>query len=1061
MNIIRAAIERPIAVLAAVILAVLFGLISLKVIPIQLSPDLSRPVIQVTTNWPGAAPAEVEREIINRQEDALKGLESLKSMLGESQDGRGRITLEFAVGTDMDKSLLLVANRLDRVDGYPDEAQEPVLRSSGADDNAIAWFRVSLAEGNTKPIHTFGDFAEDVLAERMERVPGVARVDVYGGGAREMRITVDPTKLSRYGLTVPDVVARLRAANASITGGDVEEGKKRYIVRTDNEFRTPEQIAKVLLRSESSSTAGRVGRVTVGDIADVAFGYKKPIARIRTNGEQALALSVKRETGANVIETVAGLREAAAELSQYALPNAGLELQLLYDETVYINSAVDLVIQNIWVGGALAVVILMIFLRSGRATLVIALAIPVSVIASFVAMAVLGRSLNVISLAGIAFAVGMVVDAAIVVLENIYRLRERGFSVKEAAYRGAQQVWGAIFVSALTTVMVFIPILIMQSDVGQLYRDIAVAISVAVLLSLLVSVTVIPALSQRLLRHNVAESKRMWLPGFDEFGRGFLHAATSYARIVVNNKPLALLIVVAVTVGTAGVTKYFLPKLEYLPQGNQNLIFGFISPPPGYNLGTTTKIAENLETAIKPHLASVTGPESKPGEPPKIERFFFVTFRDLTIVGASAVDGSRAKELESVLSRPVFREPGTYGFMQQRSVFGRGVRGARSIDLDISGPELEDIATVAGNAAYLLSQAMPRSKGNQMRPQPGLELGAPEVRIVPNAVRLADNGISARDLGLTVDAFNDGLRVLEMTVGADRMDLMLKGPDANVFETQGIGNLPVVSPQNGQILPLRSLADVQVTSGPTSIRHVERQRTITLEIKPASDIALGEAIEIIQREVVDKLNAQGLPPGMRMRLSGAADKLDQTWNEMQLDLLLALAIVYLVMAVLFESFIYPLLIMLSVPLATSGGVIGLNLLNIWHFNPLDTLTMLGFVILVGIVVNNAILLVHQTLLHIREEGMPHGEAIVEATRNRIRPIFMSTLTSVFGMLPLVLFPGAGSEIYRGLGSVVTGGLALSALLTLLIVPALLGLVVGFLEANKPQAEGATMPTPAE
>ena len=369
---------------------------------------------------------------------------------------------------------------------------------------------------------------------------------------------------------------------------------------------------------------------------------------------------------------------------------------------------------------------------------------------------------------------------------------------------------------------------------------------------------------------------------------------------------------------------------------------------------------------------------------------------------------------------------------------------------------------MAQRAVGHISRALPREEGNQFRPRPGLEFGAPEVRIIPDPVRLADNGVSARELGETVDAFNDGLRTLELTEGSDRMDLMLAGPDSLVGETQGIENLPIVT-QSGTIMPLRSLAEVIVTSGPTSIRHVERERTITLELSPKDSLALGEALEILQRDVLDKLQEEGLPPGVRLRFSGAADKLVETWTEMRIDLLMALVIVFLVMAVLFESFYYPFIIMLSVPLATAGGVLGLVILNRFYFQPLDMLTLLGFVILIGIVVNNAILLVHQTLFHIREEGMAHDAAIVEATRNRIRPIFMSTLTSVIGMLPLVLFPGAGSEIYRGLGSVVIGGLSLSALLTLAIVPPLLGLFVGVLERKRaaPALEGETAARPAE
>ncbi len=1048
MNLIRVAIERPTAVISAVLMALLFGLVALKTIPIQLAPDVQRPVITVKTQWRGAAPEDVEREIINEQEDVLRGLEGLRRIVGSASDGSGSITLEFNVDQDMDKALLLVANRLDRVSSYPDEADEPVLSTAGTEDNPIAWFRLLRHEGNTRPVYEYGDFAKDVIRERIERVPGVSEVNVYGGTEREMQVIIEPSLMAQYKLTVSHVLDRLRAANSSISGGDVEEGKRRYIVRTDNEFKTIDDVKAVVLRTQRDPATGRVARVTVGDIATVQFGYKEAGASIRSNGLQAMALNATRETGANVIETMAGIREAVKDLNENILPAEGIFLEQLYDETVYIESAIDLVIQNIWLGGTLAIVILLLFLRSFRATLVVALAIPVSVVASFVAMAALGRSLNVVSLAGIAFAVGMVVDAAIVVLENIYRLRQQGMPVKTAAYEGARQVWGAILVSALTTVMVFIPILVMDLEVGQLFRDIAVAISVAVMLSLLVSVTVIPALSNRLLHKGVkSQGESVRVPVFDQFARGFMAVVEGLTRRVVASKSLAIGIVTGVTALTAGLAWAFLPQLEYLPEGNRNFVFGMVFPPPGYNLNTMSEIAETVETAMRPHWASETGPESVAGEPPKMGVFFFVATRSRTFLGASSVDPSRARELIPVLSEPVFREPGTFGVMVQPSIFGRGVGGARSVDMDITGPDLETIISVAQQAFGRVNAVMPRSDGNQIRPRPGLELGAPEVAVRPDLIKLADNGVSARELALTVDVFNDGARIAENSIEGRLMDIMLQGPERNVTSTQGISSLPVVT-QSGTILPVQSLAEVVYTAGPTQIRHIEGLRTVTLQIRPAPTVPLETALNTLQTEVIDKMTAEGLPPGIRIQLSGTAEKLAATWDEMRLDLLLALVIVYLVMAVLFESFLYPLIILLAVPLAAAGGVGGLTILNLVEFEPLHMLTMLGFVILIGIVVNNAILLVHQTLYHIREEGLPPGDAILEATRNRIRPIFMSTLTSVFGMLPLVVVPGAGSEIYRGLGSVVVGGLALSALLTLVTVPPLMSVLVGTIEERR-------------
>ena len=1052
MSLIHTAIYRPIAVISAVLMIVLFGLVALKTIPIQLAPDVNRPIITVTTFWPGAAPAEVEREIVNRQEEQFSGLEGLESITGRAEPGRSRISLEFSVGANMDRALLLVANRLDRVSGYPDEVDQPTLDTAGSEDNAIAWFIMNRSAGNNRPIHEFGDFVEDIIKERIERVPGVSRVDVYGGSERQIEIIVAPELLARYRLTVPALATALRAANASMSAGDVVEGKRRYVVRAEGELNSLQAVREVVVRSSGQTAGGGLARVTVDDIAEVRFGFKDPTANIRLLGKESLAMSAKRQTGANVIETMARIDEAISELNASVIPGSGLTLRQVYDETVYINSAIDLVKQNIWIGGSLAVLVLLLFLRSLRATLVIAVAIPVSVIGAFVAMAAMGRSINVISLAGIAFAVGMVVDAAIVVLENIYRLREQGYSAARAALDGALQVWGAVLVSSLTTVMVFIPILVMELEAGQLFRDIAVAISVSVMLSLLVSITVIPAISQKLFQYSTADGQeksitRLRLPVIDHFGEAFSRAAVGYTRAVVGNRILALALVVIATVAAGGLAWKFLPKLEYLPEGNRNLVFGIIIPPPGYNLQTTAEIAKGIEQATRPHWASETGPESAPGEPPKIERFFFVATRATTFIGAIATDAQRAGELIPILEGPVFREPGTFGFINQPSIFGRGIGGGRKIELDISGPEIEQLLGVALRSMGKIGQVLPFKEGNQLRPNPGLELGAPEIRVIPDRIRLADNGVSARELGETVDAFNDGLRVAQVTVGSDRLDLVLRGLKGTVTETQGIASLPVITAL-GRIVPVSTLATIEMTSGPTELRHRERQRTITIEIRPAPGIPLETALEKVRESVIAPLIAEGLPPGVELLISGTADQLNQTWDAMVINLMLAMVIVYLVMAILFESFIYPLIILLSVPVAAAGGVGGLVVLNMYAFQPLDMLTLLGFVILIGIVVNNAILLVHQALHHFREDRMDAASAIESATRNRIRPIFMSTLTSVCGMLPLVLFPGAGSELYRGLGSVVVGGLSMSAVLTLILVPPLMAMLVVPLEQRR-------------
>ena len=1090
MNLIRTSLDRPVAVLAGVLMIIMFGFVALQQIPIQLTPDVRKPNLTVTTRWPGAAPAEVEREILNRQEEVLKGVEGVERIVSSAETGRSRITLEFQIGQNMDRAILLVANRLDRVNGYPDEAQRPQIQTRGSEDNPIAWFVITRRGGNDRPIHTYGDFIEDFVIERMERLEGVSGTNFYGGSAKELRIVVQPEKMAQYGLTVPAVLSALQRANIALSAGEVNEGKRRYVVRFEGELTAVEAARRVLLRTVEDRASGRVARVTLGDIAEVQFDYKDPTASIRGSGQPALVFNVLRDTGANVIEVMGRVRARVAELNRTVLKPAGLLAEQVYDETDYIHSAIDLVTQNIWVGGLLAALILLLFLRSPRATVVISLAIPVSVIGSFVAMAALGRSINVISLAGIAFAVGMVVDAAIVVLENIYRLKEQGKPIRQAAFEGASQVWGAVLVSALTTVMVFIPILVLELEVGQLFRDIAVAISVSVILSLLVAVTLIPALANWLLpagraapasrgrRRPAAEAPadetggaagptafRLPLPGIDHLARLFAWLILKFTALVVSYRILAILVAATVTGGAAFATWKLLPKLEYLPTGNRNLVIALSLPPPGYNLDTVTGIARSVEADLKSFLATGEGvvrgrkiePPSLPervmatvglgkggeasGGPPQISRFFFVARNSLTIVGAAAVDPARAGELIPIIQKTLRKEPGTFGRTFQPSLFGRGIGGGRVINFDVSGPDLGRNLQVAQQAFFIINRFLPRSGGTQVRPRPGLSLGAPEVKIIPDRTRLDEAGINARELATTIDAFNDGLRVAEVTIGGRRTDLVLTGPKRGIRTTQGIESIPVVTP-SGKIVPVRSLARVEVTSGATEIRHTERARTVTLEISPTKAVALEAAMDILRQQVIPALEKQGLPEGVKINLSGEADQLTRTWNAMVWQLLMAIVIVYLVMAILFESFLYPFIIIFSVPLATAGGILGLALLNEYVRQPLDMLTLLGFVILIGTVVNNAILLVDGTLRLARDHGMDPRSAILVATRHRMRPIFMSTTTSVIGMAPLVVFPGAGSELYRGLGSVVLGGLALSAVLTLLIIPSLMALVVG-------------------
>ncbi|UCF68970.1 MAG: efflux RND transporter permease subunit, partial [Acidobacteriota bacterium] len=493
MGIIRFAIRYPITVAVGVILVSLFGLVSLNFVPVQLTPNVDRPRATVFTTWPGASPFEVEREIIDKQEEQLKGLDGLLKMESDSHDGYGQIIMEFAVGTEADSILVRVSNRLEQVPTYPDDVDKPLIYTVDPNANAMAWFIIYAAEGYDIDVATLFDFVDDEVKPLIERVPGVAQVNIFGGREREMQVIVDPDKLAVRRLTMTQVAAALAAENRDYSAGDFDEGKRRYVVRTAGDYRSAEDVENVILATSNGAP------VYVRDVGRAQLGFRKPFAFVRAMGRPALAFNAQRAPGTNVLDVMAGVREALERIDRDLLKPQGLRLELAYQETDYIDSAIGLVESNIAVGGVLAIIVLLLFLRSGSATFVVAISIPISIVATFLVMAASGRSLNVISLAGLAFAVGMVVDNCIVVLENIFRHRQMGKKRSQAAFDGAIEVWGAVLASTLTTVAVFLPVIFVRDEAGQLFRDIAIAITAAVSLSLITAMTLIPTLTARIL----------------------------------------------------------------------------------------------------------------------------------------------------------------------------------------------------------------------------------------------------------------------------------------------------------------------------------------------------------------------------------------------------------------------------------------------------------------------------------------------------------------------------------------------------------------------------------
>ncbi|XDZ65771.1 efflux RND transporter permease subunit [Alphaproteobacteria bacterium LSUCC0684] len=1035
-RLIQFSIHNLTAVIALMIFILLFGLVALFNVPIQMSPDIEKPILQVRVAWPGASPQDVDREIITRLERDLSSLNGVEKAEARSFAGQARLSLTYAVTQDMDKALTTLLSELSSISDLPGEAKQPTVRTSNSDDSPIA--RVALtAPGNEQgeaakvDLENLGRFLQTSVIEPLVRVPGIAEVSTFGGGDKVMRITVDLAKLEIYRLDMAAVLNALRLATAQRSVGDIEVGKRSYAIRVETESFTPEIAREVIIRTGLQSD-GATEPVRLSDIARIDIVGEKRTSFRRLNGDDAVIINIIREQGTNVVKTMELLKEVIGEINRDVLEDRGMRLKLVYDETVYISSAISLVQQNIFFGGFLALVILLLFLRSVMPTVVIFLAIPISVIGTFVAISGLGLSINVISLAGLAFAVGMVVDASIVSLENIYRLRQGGIEARTAAYNGARQVWAPILGSALTTVIVFLPVVILKIPVGQLFRDIGIAISISVLISVLISVTIIPSIAAVLLNRREYSTSPSWrLPIIDDIARVFRAMVIFYARKVTASSRSGLLLCLGLLTGVSFAAVALMPQLDYLPDGNANFVFGRISTPPGYSITETRKIAQKMEDHARPLWQDDVAADG----PPKIDRFFFVAYGGGAFAGASTEDPARILELRKVLTEPLRGIPGVSVFVQQSSLFGRSVGGSRSIEIDVMGNGFDTILPAVERINAELRKKFPGKSGNQIRIRPGLDNNSTQIRISPDVLAISQAGLSIADFANAVDVFNDGIVIGQVTYDGVLMDLDVTGSSVDTMTFEQLAELPIVT-REGEILRLSSLAEISFVNAPQEIRRLGSRMVMTIILRPEESLTLEDSIQTIQNEVLTPL-AASFSDDLSIDVSGAASELKNTWAAMQANVATALVVIYLLMAVLLRSFALPLIILMVVPVAAAGGLAGLALLNLFIRQPLDMLTMLGFVILTGVVVNNSILMIEQTVLHMREDGMSIDAAIVEATSNRIRPIFMSTTTSLFGLLPLVIFPGAGSELYRGIGVVVFGGLLLSTFATLIFIPPML------------------------
>jgi len=1027
---------------AALILTVLGVLAALR-IPVQMIPDLEVRTISVRTSWPGATPQDVEKEILIEQEEYLRTIPNLQRLEATASSGSAEIELDFPFGVDIVETLIRVNNALNQVPSYPINVDEPRVYASSFSANSFMYFYVSPLPGNPRQLDMdmMRDFMEDNVRTRMSNVPGVSEVSLRGGAERQIRILLDPARLADRGLTITAVRDVIRRRNQDVSGGQIDSGKRRYLLRTVGRFEDIGQLGDLIVDRRGDAT------IRLSDIAEIELDHFEIDSLSFVNGKPIIFLAVGRETGSNVIDIKYAMFDAVDELNEELLAPAGMEMGLIAEDAGYVEASVRNVWFNLGLGAVLATLVMFLFLRSARATAVGIIGIPICTIAAFLGLLAAGRTVNVISLAGIAFAIGMTLDNSIVVIESIELARRRGLDRFRSAVEGVRNVWPAVLASTLTTILVFAPVLFIVEEAGQLYSDIAIAISASILASMLVAIALIPTASARL-----------------EFGGGEKAAGSGLRDAVVGqvekliSTPRSRMTTIATTVVLSLAAIIFLtPAAEYLPEGEEPKTFAVMSAPPGYNLDTMAAIG--LE--IQDYFLQFVGDDPRQFERGETD-VPAIKYLNLSInagrvrIISEPVNHKHIDELMDAITAVYESYPGMRAFASRGSIITSNDGGTRSINLDISGPSLAVIYDVA-LATYRRAQEVFGNPRIQSSPS-SLTLAQPLVEVHPNWDRASEVGMSAGDIGYTVAALTDGAFVDEFFLADDKIDIYLFGNEGGSASLDALPQLPVYTPQ-GSILPLSALATIRETVDTSTIRRINGQRTVTLNIIPPTSVPLETGVGIVRQDVIGALISSGeLPAGITVSISGASDQLDATKAALAANYPVALIIVFLLLVAIFRHWGYPLLIMTTIPLGIAGGIVGLVLMNVVGatlpligvdglHQPFDMISMLGFLILMGTVVNNPILIVDQAKRLMEKGGVSPPEAVREAVALRFRPIAMSTLTTICGLSPLVFMPGAGTELYRGVGAIVLFGILGAAIVSLTMLPAL---TVTVLEWRKPR-----------
>ena len=1009
------AIRRPVTTTMCVLIVILLGVVSFGGLGLDLLPDINFPMAIVSVSYSGAGPMEVESLVTRPLESVLGTVANIKSISSVSAEGNATVLVEFASGTDMDFATLDMREKVDMIRGMlPEGTGAPMILKM--DPNMIPIIEMAISsDGDIASLTTLVD---DSIVPRIERLEGVAVVDVYGGREREVRIEVYPERLKGYGLSLMHIVQSLRAENLNLPGGSVDDGNKRYILRTTGEFQSVEEIGEIPI----ALPAG--GVIKLQDIADIQDTFKEASTVMTANGKHSIDLSVRKESTANSVQVA---RRINAELERIEQDYKGIEIKTIVDTSTFIQKTIDNVTGMAVSGGLLAIGVLYLFLRNFRTTLIIGVAIPISIIATFTLIYFNGLTLNMVSLGGLALGVGMLVDNSIVVLENIFRYRQEGHNRIDAAREGSDEISMAVVASTLTTVAVFVPVVFVEGIAAEVFREMALTVSFSLMASLVVALTLVPMLSSKYLRVSNNGEKRLKIKfvssALDLWNKGFDKLDRLYRRVLawaLRHRKIAIIGMVVLFV--VSLLSAALVGAEFFPSMDQGYITVSISLPRGTVLEETGRIAYRIEDMV----ASI----------PEMEDVFVVlgsgggmggSDTSSAIIYGKLVDmGERSRSSFEVADSLRQRVADIAGAEINVSSMAMGgfAAGGSPVNIQIKGDDLTELSVIAEDVKGIVA----RVEGTRETAS-SLDEGKPEARVIVDRKRASIYGLNVSAIASTVQGSVDGQVATRYRMGGEEIDIRVALREDSAGDLHNLGNIIIPSPAGFQV-PLEEVADVTIGEGPSSINRADQARVVTV-----SSEVFGRDLSSVMKDIRAGIDRYPLPEGYTIEYGGENQEMVDAFTSLAKALVMAIILVYMIMASQFESLVYPFIIMFSVPFALTGAVGGLVLTG----RSLNVASFLGIIMLTGIVVNNAIIMVDYINI-LRSRGTERNEAVLKAGPVRLRPILMTTLTTILGLIPMALGIGEGAELQAPLATAVICGLLFSTVLTLVVIPVMYTIV---------------------